>query len=176
MDERQYQLVRVIQKLRLFKGLEAEAIKDLLQICRLKNYATAQKIYQAGDPSREMLILLTGKLNVISDAGEKLAEISSGSSVGEMGVFTGQVRSADIVAAEASTGIAISKIDLQKLLEKNRDMYLNILQNLVHVLSERLVDANRLNDTHIQTIMKMEDQLVRHTGMTSRELEKTENQ
>ena len=49
-------------------------------------------------------------------------------------------------------------------------MYFKVLQNLVTVLRERLVEANHLNDEHLQTIMEMQDLLVKHTGKTAREL------
>ena len=51
------------------------------------------------------------------------------------------------------------------------DINNKILHNLVAVLSERLVQANQLNNRHTETIAKMDDQLVRHTGLNSDELE-----
>ena len=174
MNEKQFQLIKVIGKLRLFRDCEPEDIEQLLRICNLKAYETDQIIYQRGRSSQEMLILLSGKLRVISESGDLLAAIKPGSSVGEMGVFTGQPRSADIVAAEKSTGLAIGKMDIRTLLEAKKDMQLKVLKNLIHVLSERLVAANLLNNTNIQTIMKLQDQLVKHTGKTSRDLEAEE--
>ena len=171
MNEKPYQLIKVIEKLRLFKDCEPEDIEHLLRICSPKTYEADQMIYKSGRTSQEMLILLTGKLRVVSESGELLATIRPGSSVGEMGVFTGRPRSADIVAAAKSTGLAIGKMDILGLLEAKKDMQLKVLKNLIHVLSERLVAANLLNNTNIQTIMKLQDQLVKHTGKTSRELE-----
>ena len=175
MNETQAQLVKVIQKLRLFQGFELEDMQRLLPICQFTTYETDKKIYKVGEPSREMLVLLMGKLHVLGNSGEVLAEILPGASVGEMGVFTGEPRSADIVAAEKSTGFVIGKPDLEKLLRTHKDLYFTILQNLVSVISERLIEANRLNNEHVQTIMKMQDQLVRYTGKTARELEEDEN-
>ena len=171
MNERQYQLVRVIQKIRLFNGFDLEDIKCLLQTCNFKAYESGQEIYKAGEPSREMMILLAGKLNVMSGGGEQLAEIGPGASVGEMGVFTDEARSASIVADEPVTVLAIAKMSLHKMLDANPGMHLKVLVNLVQVLSERLVETNELNNAHLETIMKMQNQLVQLTGKTSRELE-----
>jgi NTE family protein len=171
MNEKQFQVVRVIQKLRLFKGLEAEEVQRLLPICRFRDFETGEEIYAAGSQSREMLILLTGRINVVGATGELLAEIEPGHSVGEMGVFTGEPRSARIVSSEDSRGIAITKAELEKQLGVNIDLYIKILKNLVSIMCERLVDANRLNDEHIGTILKLQDELVRATGKTLRELE-----
>ena len=173
VNERQYRVVRVIQKLELFKGLAAEQIQRLLPICRFKDFDTGDEVYAAGSQSREMLILLTGGINVVGNTGELLAEITPGASVGEMGVFTGEPRSADIVAAEKSRGIAITKAELGKLLEVNPELYIRVLKNLVAILSSRLVNANRLREENITTILKMQDELVRATGKTMRELEES---
>ena len=171
--EKQYQVVKVIQKLELFKGLAAEQVQRLLPICHFKDFESGDEVYAAGSQSREMLILLTGGINVVGNTGELLAEISPGASVGEMGVFTGEPRSADIVAAENSRGIAITKAELGKLLDMNPDLYIKLLNNLVAILSNRLVNANRLNNENMSTILKMQDELVRATGKTMRELEES---
>jgi CRP/FNR family cyclic AMP-dependent transcriptional regulator len=173
MNERQYQVVRVIQKLELFKGLEAEQVKRLLTICQFQDFEAGDEVYAAGSQSREMLVLLTGCINVLGETGELLAEITPGSSVGEMGVFTGEPRSAAIVTAEKSRGIAITKWELEKLLEENPDLYIKVLKNLVAILSNRLVSANRLSNENMATILKMQDELVRATGKTLRELEES---
>ena len=116
MNEAQYQLMKAIRKLRLFKGFELNDMQNLLPICHYTQYESGQKIYGLGEPSREMLILLMGELNVVGDSGEILAEIPSGSPVGEIGVFTGEPRSATITAAEPSAGFIIARADLQKVL------------------------------------------------------------
>ena len=171
MNERQYQLVKVIQKIRLFGGFDLEDIKCLLQTCNFKAYESGQEIYKAGEPSREMMILLAGRLNVVSASGERLAEIGPGASVGEMGVFTGELRSASVVADEPVTVLAIARLALSNMLDANPGMHLKVLANLVQVLSERLVETNKLNNEHLETIMKMQSQLVQVTGKTSRDLE-----
>ena len=114
--EKQFQVARVIQKLELFKGLAGEQVQRLLPICRFQDFESGDEVYAAGSQSREMLVLLTGRINVIGNTGELLAEIMPGASVGEMGVFTGEPRSAGTVAAAKSRGIAIAKWELEKLL------------------------------------------------------------
>ena len=171
MNETQYQLLRVIRKIRLFQGLELKQIQALLPLCKLVTFEPLHNLYNQGDPSREMLLLLKGKLWVIRGGDEVLAEIGPGSSVGEMGFFTGEARSADIVVAEQSTGFRVDKKEFIKLMESNPEMKAGILSNVVAVLSERLVDTNQLVLAYTSTIAQMDDQLVRHTGMQSAELD-----
>ena len=156
MNQKQFHLIRLVKKIGLFAEFELEEVGKLFRICTFQAYEGGQEIYKVGTQSQEMLILLSGGLLVLNNLGEILAEIPPGSPVGEMGVFTGEPRSAPIVASIDSTGIVISRSDMQSLLP---------------VICERLVAANKLNNQHLETIMKMEDQLTRVTGKTSRELE-----
>lgn len=118
-----------------------------------------------------MLILLSGQLSVLSEAGDVLAHIEPGATVGEMGVFTDAPRSANIVSTKPANAITISKTDFFRYLQANKATHFKVLQNLVHVLSRRLAESNAANAEHVETIIRIEDLLVRYTGKTSRELE-----
>lgn len=104
-NQKQYALIQIIKKIRVFERLDIEEIVSLLKVCKTQTYPEKQRIYQAGDPSREMLILLKGHLQVTSDTGQILAEILPGRCVGEMGLFTGGKRSANIIASEPLDGV-----------------------------------------------------------------------
>ncbi len=159
MNERQYHLVKVIGKIPVFDGFELEEIQRLLRICQLKSLQEGQDVYAKGEPSDEMLVLLKGKLSVTGDSGEELAEIRAGKPIGEMGVFTGQPRSANIVAVESCAVIALSRTELGIMLAANKGMQLKVLQNLVGILSQRLTEANELNDAQARMIRDLEKQV-----------------
>lgn len=116
MNERQYHLVKVIGKIPVFEGFDLEEIQRLLRVCNLRNVTAGEDIYMKGEASDEMLVLLKGKLSVTSESGEELAAIRPGRPIGEMGVFTGQPRSANIVSVEDSTVIAFKRQELGALL------------------------------------------------------------
>jgi CRP-like cAMP-binding protein len=144
MNRRKYLIMRVVKRMPLFKGLEEKEATFLLRICRPVSYRQGEGIYSAGEPGDDMLILLDGKLRVASTAGDELAVIQMGGSIGEMGLFSGAPRSAHVIALEDSTGIVISKADLFRLLHNNKDMHLKILYNMVNLLSGRLAAADNL--------------------------------
>ena len=144
MNRRKYLIMRVVKKMPLFKGLEEKEVTPLLRICRPVSYRQGEGIYSAGEPGDDMLILLDGKLRVASTAGDELAVIHMGGSIGEMGLFSGAPRSAHVIALEDSTGIVISKADLFRLLHNNKDMHLKLLYNMVQLLSSRLAAADNL--------------------------------
>jgi len=79
-------------KIPVFKGLSFEQASSLIRICIFQKFAPDTQIYSAGDASDDFLVLISGKLSVMSPAGQKLGELNPGVSIGGMGVFTGHVR------------------------------------------------------------------------------------
>ena len=146
MNERLYHLAKVVQKIPLFEGLGQDDVQSLLRVGVLKSYEAEEVIYSKGDPSDEMLVLLRGKLSVTAESGAELAELRPGTPIGEMGVFTGEPRSANIVAVQSSTGIVIGRDEISVLLGTHTDIHLAVSKNLVRILSQRLMDANELNE------------------------------
>jgi len=126
----------------VFDGLTLEQAQILIQNSRFKQYKAGDTIYQVGGIGDEMLILIKGKLSVMSATGLQLGETLPGQSTGEMGVFTGQRRSATIVAAESSAGLAITRNALNSVMDNDREMKCVILENVVKELSGRLAEAN----------------------------------
>lgn len=146
MNRAQHQLMQVIQKIPVFDGLSLEQAQKLIQISRFKKYEAGDTIYDVGGVSDEMLVLIKGKLSVLSATGQALGEVFVGNSTGEMGVFTGHKRSATIVAAEECAGLAITRSLLLDIMNADRDMKGIILENVVRELSNRLAEANERLD------------------------------
>lgn len=169
-DEERSRLAKTVEKIRLFRDLQLQEIESLLRICAHRSYEEGQRIYELGEPSDEMLILLSGRLSIRSKAGDALARVEPGAPVGEMGVFTDGTRSASVIAMEAANALVIGKDDLFRVLQANREMHFKILQNLLHVLSRRIAESNAVNAEHAETIVHMQDLLVRYTGKTAGEL------
>ena len=141
MNQQQYRMAQIIEKVRVFKGLEVQEVQRLLQVCHPRSFKQDAQVYKAGEPSTDMLILLMGKLAVLGASGEAVAEILPGVSIGEMGMFTGQPRSANIVAAEPSGGVIVAKKSLDVLMNSFSGMRERILENVIELLSERLSEA-----------------------------------
>ncbi|MBT3603191.1 MAG: hypothetical protein HN521_09010, partial [Candidatus Latescibacteria bacterium] len=76
----------------------------------------------------------------------------------EMGVFTGQPRSATVIATQQSVGFSMSKQDLQNTLKAHQDMHVKILQNVVTLLSERLGTADEYIENYAGKLKQVEDE------------------
>ena len=142
MNRAQHQMMQIIQKIPVFDGLSLEQAQRLIQISKFRQYEAGDTIYDAGEVGDEMLVLIKGKLNVLSVTGQPLGEILPGKSIGEMGLFTGHVRSATIVATVACAGLTMTRGLLTETMNADRDMKGVILENVVTELSLRLADAN----------------------------------
>jgi len=150
MNSAQYQIMQVVQKIPVFKGLEVKEAFRLLKVSHSAIFKPGETIYKTGDPGNEMLVLLKGELKVTGPSGEVFATLGAGSATGEMGLFTGHPRSANIVAVERSVGLTLRKAELIVLMRNNREMHVKLLNNVIRLLSERLAEANKLNQELMQ--------------------------
>lgn len=159
MNQQQHKLLQVLRKISIFKGLELGHIQRLLRVGTSEIYSVGESIYLTGEPSLEMMVLLQGRLVVTNQGGDVLGEISPGTSTGEMGVFTGQPRSANISAAERSVAVVLKKAALDSVLASNLTMHVRIMENMVTLLSDRLNAANKQNDKLLRMIEDLEEKI-----------------
>ena len=156
MNQQQYKMMKVLQKVTIFKGFDVSEAEHLLQRCFLQTYEVGQEIYRADEASEEMLILLNGQLAVTSKAGKGLGEVVAGTSTGEMGFFTGEPRSANVTATAQSTGLVLRKSVLQALLQEDNKIHVKVLRNVLALLSKRLADASMQIEDYSKQIQEME--------------------
>jgi CRP-like cAMP-binding protein len=81
-------------------------------------------------------------LQTLTEAGVEIATVRKWGIVGEMGVLTNQPRSATVVSQRASKVLSIPNEPLQRLIEEDTDMGLQIYRNVTHLLSARLRENN----------------------------------
>lgn len=142
MDQKQFQLMQVIERIAVFKGLELAEVQQILGACQSVSYEPNQVVYRAGDSSTDMVILLKGQFVVTSGTGEMLGQISAGHSAGEMGLFSGRPRSANVMASVSSGGLVIDRQDLRQIFKVNPTLHLKVVENALALLCERLAQAN----------------------------------
>ena len=135
--------VAAIKRIPLFKGLVPEQAMVVLKACVNLSLDARTTLCTYGEPSDKMFVLLSGKLAIISREGAQVARIEPVSPVGEMGIFTGEPRSATVKTLEPSTMFVLSKSLLNHLLRSHPDVELVISRNLISTLSERLRNANQ---------------------------------
>ena len=78
--------------------------------------------------------------------------------VGEMGFFTGQPRGANVTTSVESSVLEISRDDFFPLFEESRSMHVKILQNVVELLSRRLVLTGHRVEDYAAKVQMLEEE------------------
>lgn len=136
------QILEHLKSIPMFDRLDDGEIDKIYSICRFKQYAADEVLCRFGAASEDLFILLDGRLVVRTKTGVDVAYISPIGVVGEMGVFTDQPRSANVVAFEDSMGFLIAKKDLIGLFVADGTICRKILLNMVKILSHKLYDTS----------------------------------
>ena len=144
-------LVQVLRKIPIFKDLSPQQVKKILGICAHRPYKAGKKICKSNTASDEMFVLISGELAVVTAEGVRVATILPVAMVGEMGVITGQRRSATVEAAKPSNIFAIAKPQFDQVIRDDIDMGAKIYRNIIGELSAKLNNDNvRLRDYQIE--------------------------
>lgn len=136
--------VELTAALRLPDGADAESLASYFELLEIPG-GTA--LFQRGEPSNALYILLRGQLSVqihIDDSGytKRLRSYGPGTIVGEMGFYDGAPRSADIVA-DVDTNVARLSLERLKMLELAQpDRAAQFHRFVIMTLAARLRTAN----------------------------------
>ena len=136
------ELTHALMSLDLFEDVAYEHIERILAVSSRRPLAAGEILCQPLTIDDTMYVLVEGRLRVESADGVKLADARPVRVIGEMGVLTGQDRSSRVVTTTASMVLAITRDELQVLVDETPDLGQQILVNLCHVLYGRVNSAN----------------------------------
>ncbi len=129
-----------------FRNLPTDALEAIVDRLKLETFTHGDVVFRKGEPSGSMFLVRSGQVDVVleSDATghsdqEPLASLGPGSFVGELGLLLDEPRSATLLAVTDSELLALSRSDLDDLLER----YPEIALDLSRELGRRLVATNR---------------------------------
>ena len=141
------ELVEVLGKIPLLRGLSPTQVRLVVGQCMSKRFQAGDIICQQGRPSDAMYILVSGKLAIVTKKDLRVATIDPVTTVGEMGVITGQSRSATVEALKDSSVLVIQKPKFDMILRGHRELKAKVLENIVIMLADKLVRDNvRMRD------------------------------
>ena len=135
------QMVDVLPK--LFGELDGEMLRDLESKMTWRSLRRGDLLCYQGEPSDSFYIIISGRMQVlITDASGRsrpVAEMSQGESVGEMGVFTGEPRSATIIASRDSELLEFSREEFEEFTRR----YPELMRRMTRLLINRLQRINK---------------------------------
>ena len=135
-------IAEIIRRVPIFYEFDPGQVERILKISKEVTYEAEQFVFHEGDPSTEMLFLISGKFRVQAASGAEIAMIGEAGIVGEMGVLTDQPRSAGVVATEPCVALSVSVEDLFRLIAEDKDVGYKIYRIVTHLLSDRLRESN----------------------------------
>ena len=95
-------------------------------------------------------ILISGQLSIVTGEGIRVATIFP-VNTGEMGVITGEPRSATVEASKQSNIFVVRKAAFDGMLSDDGDMRATVYKNIIDVLSVKLNNDNvRLRDHQLE--------------------------
>lgn len=138
-----------IYSLRRVKALAAMTDQQLARFARMMEVQSAQPfevVVRQGDPGDAVFLILEGEVRVrllVKDRESQLATLVAGDFFGETCLFERSVRSADVVANQASLFLKISMDRFQKLVAEKPEVATPFLMAMGRTLTARIRADNR---------------------------------
>jgi small-conductance mechanosensitive channel/CRP-like cAMP-binding protein len=119
----------------IFAPLNADELSQLVCASRSHTYAPGEIIIRAGDEGDSMFVVHHGNVAVqIDDNGQPrtVATLGEGDFFGEMALFTGEPRSAHVVAAEETEVLEIGHEAMKSVFDSNPHLAETLGQAIAH--------------------------------------------
>jgi len=120
----------------IFAPLSTEETTMLAQAASSHVFAPGEMVIRAGDPGSSMFVVHNGRVAVqLTESGRPrtVATLSEGAFFGEMALFTGEPRTANIVALEETEVLEIGHQAMKLVFDANPDL----VESLSHIITER---------------------------------------
>ncbi len=130
----------------IFAPLSSEETKQISQSCHIRVFAPDEPIIEAGRSGNSMFIIHRGTVNVqLTENGtvRNLTKLRPGDFFGEMSLFSGEPRTADVIAETETKVIEIQQRILKPLFESNPE--------LVRVITEIIEERRVLLESEVDT-------------------------
>ncbi len=130
----------------LFAGLSKTQARIVALATRIVEIPAGTNLCRRGDPGVHLWVIVHGELEVsleVEGRRRVLERLGRGSVVGEVAVFYGNRRSADVDALTDVRAVRLSKENLARFRSRYPRIAARVLWNLSQTLAERLVSADR---------------------------------
>ena len=105
-----------------FASDDAELIESIRSEAEFIDLPSGSILFRQGEHSDDVYFVLSGRLRAITEAGNEtrvLGEIGRGETVGELALFTGEPRSASIVALRESSVVKVTRQIVERALARS---------------------------------------------------------
>lgn len=131
-------LVTLLRKVPLFTGLDDRTLKTVSKLSRIETVRRGEVLIQQGDQSDSLYVVVRGRFVVQTDE-RLIAEITEGGPIGELAFFTGEPRTATVVAGRNSQVLVLDRVAYNKIIQESPQ----IANDLLAETAKRLVKATK---------------------------------
>ena len=120
----------------IFAPLSTDEITMLAQAAVSHVFAPSETVIRAGDPGSSMFVVHKGRVRVqVSENGRSrtVATLNEGDFFGEMALFTGEPRTANVLALEETEVLEIGHAAMKRVFDTNPDL----VESLSFIMAER---------------------------------------
>jgi signal-transduction protein with cAMP-binding, CBS, and nucleotidyltransferase domain len=133
-----------LDRLDICKNLNAMEIQEISKISNKICYQKGDIITDVNNKSRDVFVLIDGRVDIMSLNGVSLYRVSNGEIFGELALVSNIKRTAVAIAREESWVIALNINHLEALGEQFPEIHKKVYNNVVHSLGIKLARANKL--------------------------------
>ena len=158
----------ILKKIPIFADLRDEILDQIYSLTQKRLYKRNNMILMEEDFGDTLFILNSGSVKItrISEEGREviLSILGEGDFFGEMSIFDGESRSANVVALEDSEVFILKRSDFINLLQKHPEVAITLLQELASRLrkSDQQIEGLSLSDAEnriAMTIVRLAEEL-----------------
>ncbi|MBX3179209.1 MAG: cyclic nucleotide-binding domain-containing protein [Candidatus Hydrogenedentes bacterium] len=128
-------------RIRIFNGLTVEEVDYILHCGKIIHFREGQTVFHEGMLGSNLFVILSGKVAIYKKK-RLIAHCKVGDAFGEMAVLNQRPRSATAAAREDVKLFTLDERQINEILDKA--VAVKLLLNVIHVLSERLENANHI--------------------------------
>jgi len=124
----------LLSNVSVFSLMKKEDLQRIAKLAQYHLFREGDVIIREGDHGRQLFIIVSGKVEIIKDLGEKnerrLRIFGPHSYFGEMALIDGLVRSASVVAKKDTQVLSLDQLNLRQEIEKYPTLAIELLQML----------------------------------------------
>lgn len=137
--------VEALKRVELFRNLTSEECGELANRLKVAPFVRGEALTKQGAEAHWLYIIIAGKADVqvaVDGKREKIASIGAGEFFGEMGMMTGERRTATVFAQTDMLCYRLDKGALQDIIHRRPE----IAEDISHVLARRRVELEAVRE------------------------------
>ena len=127
-----------LEEIELFSGLQPQELLRVLPIIYRREFGPGDTIVQEGEAPDSLYMIVEGRVDLISE-GSDIGSLGPGEHFGELALFGGALRSADVIPTEEVLVLEMTGGDFREMTEvQDPELGNTLLRNLLTRAADRL--------------------------------------